>query len=144
MMESVHRWSADKHLAIEPYGLDIVPEFVKAAQCRLPHWADRISVGNIQIWRPVGDRFDFVLIRPEYTPTGRRADMVDHVISHVLKPGGRLIVFVGTEEAGERRVEASITDCGLAVHGRVEVPHPSDSRVVRRLFWIDSPRAEST
>jgi len=65
--------------------------------------------------------------------------MVSHVINHVLQPGGRLIVFVGTEEVGLRRVEASITDQGFMVHGRVEVPHPRDSRVVRRLFWIDKP-----
>jgi hypothetical protein len=65
--------------------------------------------------------------------------MVGHVINHVLKPDGRLIIFVGTEEVALRSVEASITDHGFVVHGRVEVPHPKDSRVVRRLFWIDGP-----
>lgn len=138
LMESVHRWGLAKNLSIEPYGLDIVPEFVEAARRRLPQWADRISVGNIQIWRPADDRFDFVLIRPEFAPAGRRADMVDHAINHAPKPGGRLIVFVGTEEVDSRRVEASITDQGFIVHGRVEVPHAKDSRVMRRLFWIDS------
>jgi 2-polyprenyl-3-methyl-5-hydroxy-6-metoxy-1,4-benzoquinol methylase len=139
LMESVHRWGAAKNLNIEPYGLDIVPEFVELARHRLPHWADRISVGNIRTWQPASDRFDFVLIRPEYAPPGRRADMVGHVINHVLKPGGRLIVFVGTEEVELRRVETSITDHGFIVRGRVEVPHPGDSRLVRRLFWIESP-----
>lgn len=66
--------------------------------------------------------------------------MVRHVIDHVLRPGGRLIVLVGTEEVGSRRTEAGVTDHGFVVHGRVEVPHPRDSRVVRRLFWIDSSR----
>ena len=139
LMEGVQRWGAAKNLHIEPYGLDIVPEFVELARRRLPQWADRISVGNIRTWRPAGERFDFVLIRPEYAPPGRCAAMVSHVINHVLQPGGRLIVFVGTEEVGLRRVEASITDQGFMVHCRVEVPHPRDSRVVRRLFWIDKP-----
>ena len=138
LMESVHRWGATKNLNVEPYGLDIVPEFAERARRRLPHWADRIYVGNIRTWQPVDDRFDFVLIRPEYAPAGRRADMVGHVITHVLKPGGRLIVFAGTEEVGVRGVEASITGHGFIVHGRVEVPHPKNSRVVRRLFWIES------
>jgi len=138
LMESVHRWGATRNLNIEPYGLDIVPESVDLARRRLPQWADRIYVGNIRTWQPADDRFDFVLIRPEYAPAGRSADMVRHLINHVLKPGGRLIVFVGTEEAQVRSVEASITDHGLVVHGRVEVPHPKDNRVVRRLFWIDS------
>jgi 2-polyprenyl-3-methyl-5-hydroxy-6-metoxy-1,4-benzoquinol methylase len=138
LMESVHRWGAARNLVIEPYGLDIVPEFVELARRRLPQWADRIDVGNIRTWQPQGNRFDYVLIRPEYAPASRRADMVRHIVRHVLKPGGRLIVFVGTEEVGSRSVEASITTHGIPVHGRVEIPHPRDSRVVRRLFWIDS------
>ena len=138
LMESVHRWGASKNLDIKPYGLDIVPEFVELARRRLPHWADRIYLGNIRMWQPAGGRFDFVLIRPEYAPAGRRADMVGHVINRVLKPGGRLLVFVGTEEVRLRRAEAGITDHGFVVHGRVEAPHRKDRRVVRRLFWIES------
>jgi 2-polyprenyl-3-methyl-5-hydroxy-6-metoxy-1,4-benzoquinol methylase len=136
LMESVHRWGAARGVDIEPYGLDIVPEFVELARRRLPHWADRIYLGNIRTWKPQGDRFDFVLLRPEYAPPGRRGDMVEHVIKQVLKAGGRLIVFVGTEEVEIRRVEASITDHGFAVDGRVEVRHAENDRLVRRLFWI--------
>jgi len=138
LMESVYRWGASKNLQIEPYGLDIVPEFVELARRRLPHWVDRIFVGNIRTWLPVDDRFDFVLIRPEYAPTDHRVDMVKHVINHVLKTGGRLIVFVGTEEVDLKRVEESITNHGIIVNGSIEIPNPRDNRVVRRLFWIDS------
>jgi SAM-dependent methyltransferase len=137
LMESVRRWGAAKNLDIEPYGLDIVPEFVEGARRRLPQWADRVHLGNIRTWQPAGERFDYVLLRPIYAPPGRRGDMVGHVIDHVLKPGGRLVVFVGTEEVELRSAEASITAHGFTVHGRVEVPHNKDSRVVRRLFWID-------
>jgi SAM-dependent methyltransferase len=137
LMESVQRWGSNKNLTIEPYGLDIIPEFVELARRRLPHWAGRITEGNIRTWKPAGNGFDFVLVRPDYAPPNRRADMVDHVIKHVLKPGGRLIVFVGTEEVGSRSAEASITHQGLTVHGRIEIPHLKDQRVVRRLFWID-------
>jgi 2-polyprenyl-3-methyl-5-hydroxy-6-metoxy-1,4-benzoquinol methylase len=87
LMESVHRWGATRDLRIEPYGLDIVPEFIEHARRRLPHWADRIYVGNIRTWRPADDRFDFVLIRPVYAPPDRRVDMVGHVLHHVLKQG---------------------------------------------------------
>jgi GNAT superfamily N-acetyltransferase/SAM-dependent methyltransferase len=139
MMESVHRWGKAKNLTIEPFGLDIVPEFVERAQSRLPQWADRICVGNIRTWQPSGDWFDFVLLRPIYAPPGRRAAMIGHVIDHVLKPGGRLIVLVGTEEAVLWTAEREISEAGFAVRGRVEIPHPQDEGVVRRLFWIDSP-----
>ncbi|MDQ7793708.1 MAG: class I SAM-dependent methyltransferase [bacterium] len=71
LMESVHRWGAAKGLSIEPYGLDIVPESVRLARLRLPHWAHRIYSGNIRTWRPPGHRFDLALMRPEYAPPGR-------------------------------------------------------------------------
>lgn len=137
LMESVQRWAAARDLRIEPYGLDIVPEFVERARQRLPDWAGRIFLGNIRSWRPPGDRFDFVLIRPEYAPPHRRADLVGHVLAHVLKPDGRLIVYAGTEEVDQRGVEAHIAAQGFCISGRVELPHPRHHRLVRRMFWID-------
>lgn len=141
LMESVQRWGAAKGLRIEPYGLEIVPELAELARRRLPHWRDRIWEGNVRTWEPSGERFDLALVRPEYAPAHRRAEMAGHVIDRVLKPGGRLIVFIGPEEVDCRRVEASVTARGLTIHGRIEVPHPKDSRLVRRLFWIDGPAA---
>lgn len=137
LLESVVRWGAAKGLTIEPYGLDIVPEFVERARQRLPQWTGRFYVGNIRSWQPPGERFDYVLIRPEYAPEARRADMVRHLLAHVLKPDGRLIVFVGAEEADVRRVESAIVAGGFAADGRVEIVHNKDERMVRRLFWID-------
>jgi hypothetical protein len=139
MMESVQRWGAAKNLSIEPYGLEIIPECAEMARRRLPQWAGRIFTGNIRTWRPLGEKFTYVLIRPEYAPPGRRAEMAGHIIDHVLKPGGRLIVFVGTEEAEARSMENSITMHGFVARGRAEIPHPRDNRVMRRIFWIDGP-----
>jgi 2-polyprenyl-3-methyl-5-hydroxy-6-metoxy-1,4-benzoquinol methylase len=137
LMESVVDWGARKDLRIEPYGLDIVSEFVEMARNRLPHWADRIELGNIRTWVPTRQRFDLAIIRPEYAPVNRRTDMVRHILANVLRPDGRLIVFVGTEEIENRSVETSLSGRGITVHGRVEKPHPKDARLVRRLFWID-------
>jgi 2-polyprenyl-3-methyl-5-hydroxy-6-metoxy-1,4-benzoquinol methylase len=138
LMESAHRWGARRNLSIEPYGLDIVPEFVHLARLRLPHWANRIQVGNIRSWQPPNERFDFVLIRPEYAPARRRFEMVRHVLQRVVSPSGRLIVFVGSEETALRQAESSLTSQEIRVHGRIEVPHPRDERLRRRLFWIDA------
>jgi len=141
LMESVYRWGKAKGLIIEPHGLDIIPEFVERARRRLRQWAARIHEGNIRTWRPSGMRFDYVLIRPEYVPTARRGDLARHILEHVLAPGGRLIVFIGAEEAEARTVEASFTRDGLPVHGRVEIPHGKDERLARRFFWVDNPGA---
>lgn len=138
LMESVQKWGANSGLLIEPHGLDIVPEFVDMARRRLPLWAHRIHLGNIRTWRPPNDRFDLAIIRPEYAPPSRRVELVRHVMNHVLGPEGRLIVFVGVEEIACKTVETTMTTAGFTVSGRIEVPHPKDSRVVRRLFWIDA------
>ncbi len=137
MMESLQRWGAAKGLALQPHGLEIVPELAELARRRLPQWHERIYVGNIRTWEPSGQRFDLALVRPEYAPQHRRAEMARHILDRVLTPNGRLIVFVGAEEVAQRRVEASMAGPDLAVHGRVEVPHPGDTRLVRRLFWMD-------
>jgi SAM-dependent methyltransferase len=137
LMESARQWGAEKHLTIEPYGLDIIPELAELARRRLPQWADRIQAGNIRNWQPASQRFDFVLIRPEYAPAARRPEMIRHVVDKVLHPMGRLIVFVGTEETDFRRAESSLSSHGFNITGRAEIPHTKDTRVVRRLFWID-------
>jgi len=141
LMESVHGWGRRKNLAIDPHGLEIIPELARLAMQRLPQWANRIHVGNIRNWSHPFMRFDYVLIRPEYAPVPRRAALVGHVLQYVVKPGGRLIVFVGNEESEERTAEARITSDGIPVHGRVDVPHPKDRRLQRRLFWIDNEYA---
>ncbi len=137
LMQSVQRWGAARGLTIEPNGLEIVPELAELAHRRLPQWRDRIHVGNIRFWQPAGERFDYALLRPEYAPAARRGEMVRHVMRHVVKPTGRLIVFVGAEEADQRRVEQSLAGCGYAVSGRIERPHGEDDRLVRRLLWFD-------
>lgn len=51
-METVRSWAGQDRHAVEPYGLDIAPELAALARSRLPHWADRIWVGNALHWQP--------------------------------------------------------------------------------------------
>jgi 2-polyprenyl-3-methyl-5-hydroxy-6-metoxy-1,4-benzoquinol methylase len=52
LMESVHRWGAARNLVIEPYDLDIVPEFVGAKRN-----------GECYSWRPVQASPFFIIQR---------------------------------------------------------------------------------
>src|SRR5918999_6398425 len=69
LMESVRRWTAERGLAVEPYGLEIALDLAELARRRLPHWADRIFVGNARSWKPPR-RFDFVRTGLEYAQLG--------------------------------------------------------------------------
>ena len=142
LMECVQAWCAERGVAVEPHGLDIAPALAALARSRLPRWADRIFDGNAAVWVPPAP-FDFVRTGLEYVPPDRRRSLVEHLLSHTVAPGGRLLVGPYTEERDETRPrpsqEETVRGWGFAVGGRLERPHPRDDRCIRRLFWIDRP-----
>jgi SAM-dependent methyltransferase len=139
LMECMVPWTRRRGFAIEPYGLDIAPELAGLARRRLPHWADRIALGNALHWLP-SRRFDFVRTGLEYVPVRRQRDLVDHLLRHVVAPHGRLILGVYSEERDETRAgpseEERVAAWGHRIAGRAERPHPRDPRLRYRLFWI--------
>jgi SAM-dependent methyltransferase len=129
LLESMQRWAA-----VEPYGLEISPELAELARRRLPHWADRIWVGNAIEWQPPRHmRFDVIRTGLDYVPEPRRRELVEHLLSF----SRRVVVGVFNEEREERRVEAAAESWGFAVSGRSERPHPHP-RLAYRAFWIDA------
>jgi SAM-dependent methyltransferase len=136
LMECVRRWAAAKGLDVQPYGVDIVADFVELARARLPQWAGRVWVGNV-LSRVPPFRFDAVRVGLEYVPEHRRPDLVEHLLHKALAERGRLIVGPYTEEAEHHATEDDLTAWGHVVAGRSELPH-ADPRVVRRLVWIDA------
>ncbi len=142
LMESVQRWARERGRTVEPYGLDIAPELADLARRRLPHWADRVFVGNAIDWQPPA-RFDFVRTGLEYVPARRQRDLIEHLLGAVVTPGGRLIIGVHKEEKVELQTEPTLEEqvagWGFGIAGRSERPHDTDARFVNRLFWIDTP-----
>lgn len=136
LMECVERWAAEAGHTVEPYGLEISPELAELARRRLPHWADRIFVGNARSWLPPR-RFDFVRTGLDYAPPGRAPELVEHLLGHVVAPDGRLIVGVFNEETERRSTEEAVTSWGFEIAGRLDTPH-RDPRVVYRIFWLDA------
>jgi SAM-dependent methyltransferase len=92
LMESVVAWSAERGTKLEPFGIDISARLATLARQRLPHWRDRIFVGNALDWQPPRT-FDYVRTEIVYAPPARRRDLVAHLLAHVVAPGGRLIVM---------------------------------------------------
>lgn len=88
LLESVVAWSPHR---IEPYGLDFAARLVTLARARLPHWADRVFVGDARTWEPPR-RFDFVRTELVYVDEHERRAYVERLLARLLEPGGRLIV----------------------------------------------------
>lgn len=107
LMESVRTWAAERGFAIEPYGVDLAPGLVALARARLPHWADRIEVGNAVDYRPVGGRrFTFVHALLDLVPDRRRGDLLRHARDVLVAPGGRLLVSHYQGDGGTDRTAA--------------------------------------
>jgi 2-polyprenyl-3-methyl-5-hydroxy-6-metoxy-1,4-benzoquinol methylase len=93
LMESVVQWCGERGVAVEPYGIDLVPELVELARRRLPRWRERLWPGNAVDWvHPEGRRFDSVRIGLAAVPDRHRNALVAHHLAHTVAPGGRLIV----------------------------------------------------
>jgi hypothetical protein len=121
LMESVASWCADRGLAIEPYGVDLAPGLVHLARMRLPHWADRIWVGNAIDWLPPGgQRFDYVHVLLDCVPRPRRADLIRHHLAGTVRAGtGRLLVSnYGPDPAiGNPTVPQALQSLGVRCDG---------------------------
>lgn len=130
LMESVHRWAAEDGTTLEPYGVDASARLVELARSRLPHWRDRLYVGDALTWVPPR-RFDFVHTMVDLVPPGRRAEWLRRMLVEFVAPGGRLVVR-DYEGIGDR-----LRGWGLPVSG-VTV-QPRGDRPPQEAAWMDAP-----
>jgi len=142
LMESVAAWCAERGLAVEPYGVDLGPDLAALARMRLPHWADRIWVGNAIDWAPPdGLRFDYVHLLLDCVPAARHADLVRHHLAATVRPAtGRLLVsdYGANPAAGVVTAASRLRALGYAVAGQSsggDLP----GRPPAPTAWVDAP-----
>lgn len=135
LLVSVRDWAAERGFAIEPYGVDLAAGLVALARARLPHWADRIEVGNAIDYRPAGGgRFTFVHAMLDTVPAGRRAELVRHALAELVAPGGRLLVSHYQGDGGtDRTAREHLTALGFPVTG---ASHARDQPRTATTAWI--------
>lgn len=129
LMESLERWGRERGMAISVFGLDISPRLVALARKRLPHWADRIAIGNVMTWSPPR-RFDVVHTGLDYVPAARRRDLVERILGELVVPGGRLVLRAErVRDPGDE-----LRAMGFECHP-LEAVHPR-SGALRRTSWV--------
>jgi SAM-dependent methyltransferase len=137
LMESMHRWGAERGKVVEPYGLDISWRLAALARHRLPHWADRIFCGNALDWTPPR-RFDVVNFGFEYVPPDRQRALIEHLLNDVLTPGGRLVLRPDRLSPDRPSPTDRFAAVGFEPAGTAEAVHPRNGEV-RRTAWLQAP-----
>jgi trans-aconitate methyltransferase len=139
LMECLVRWTTHR---IEPYGLDLSPTLADLARRRLPHWADRIFVGNALTWQPPR-RFDFVRTELVYVPAQRQRAFVQRLLDDIVAAGGRLIVCgYGSPRSNvpTHPVRQLVRTYGFEPETEREVEAPEGGGAVVELTVIRAPR----
>ncbi|MBA3798107.1 MAG: hypothetical protein H0X18_03160 [Geodermatophilaceae bacterium] len=138
LMESLVDWAAEDGLVVEPYGVEISIPLADLARRRQPRWSHRIWTANVLDWQPPR-QFDVVRTGLDYVPPPRRADLVAHLLEHVVATGGRLVVGVFNEESGRDILEREVRSWGYQIAGRASRAHRHPA-LSYKAFWIDAAR----
>jgi SAM-dependent methyltransferase len=139
LMEDVARWAEQDGYGVEPYGLDISEALAALARRRLPHWRDRIFVGNALDWTPPR-RFDYARTELVYVPRHRRREYVERLLADVVAPGGVLILCsYGSSRPEGKRGEPLVDELeawDLNIAGTRDLISPQHSFVITRVVWL--------
>lgn len=91
LLECCLRWTEERGLVLEPFGLDLSEKLIELAKRRLPRYANNFFVGNAMNWIPP-QRFDFVRTELVYVPAESERDYARFIIENHLNPDGKLLV----------------------------------------------------
>jgi SAM-dependent methyltransferase len=91
LLECVLRWTAQRGLEIDPYGLDFSACLLELAKKRLPQYAGHLYLGNAFDWEPPR-KFDFVRTELVYVPGEYERQFIERLLDRFVASGGKLLV----------------------------------------------------
>jgi SAM-dependent methyltransferase len=136
LLECLLEWGAERGLSLEPFGVDCGVGLIELARQRLPGFRDHFLVANAWGWEP-RRRFQYVYSVFDCVPSSNLGAFVQHLMSMVVAPGGRLILGAyGSRSRGETPapLHVMLAGMGYVVAGSVAAGEPETVRFV----WIDA------
>jgi len=137
LLESLIAWANERGIAIEPHGIDLVPELVDLARLRLPRYASNFAAANAFTWQaPL--RYDYVHLLLESAPPSRHREYFSRLLQSAVAPGGLLIAsHYGSRSKRESPIDVAryLTGLGFEVAGQAAASE-RDGFVITRTAWI--------
>ncbi|HSL60124.1 MAG TPA: hypothetical protein VK866_19915 [Acidimicrobiales bacterium] len=136
LLATLPTWAAERGIAIEPHGLELLPAVADLARTLLPSLAERIWTGSVMSWTPPM-RFRYVTVVDDVVPPARLGDLVGHLLHRCMEPGGRLIVSSYTNTGEEpRALVADLTAVGYRPDGVIHIDRPGRAPLLT--VWLDA------
>ena len=107
LLECCLKWTGERDIEIEPFGLDISEKLIELAKERLPQYADNLFIGNALTWFPPR-RFDYVRTELVYVPAEYEKRYIEFLLKNHLNPGGRLLIANYGEGLTQQEIEKGI------------------------------------
>jgi 2-polyprenyl-3-methyl-5-hydroxy-6-metoxy-1,4-benzoquinol methylase len=139
LLECLMAWAKERDIAIEPHGIDLVPELIELARERLPAYAANFAAANAFTWKS-SRRYDYVHLLLESAPPLHHREYLRRFFDTSVAPGGRLIVSnYGSRSKNELPIDVAgyLGELGFEVAGSAAASE-DDGFVLTRTAWIES------
>ena len=107
LLECCLKWTAERNIGIEPFGLDFSEKLLGLAWKRLSNYSHNFFVGNALTWLPPR-RFDFVRTELVYVPAEYEKRYIEFILKNHLNPGGKLLMANYGEGLTKQEMERGI------------------------------------
>jgi 2-polyprenyl-3-methyl-5-hydroxy-6-metoxy-1,4-benzoquinol methylase len=138
LLECLITWASGRGIAIEPHGIDLVPELIELARKRIPAHASNFAAANAFTWI-APRRYDYVHLLLESAPPSRHREYLRRILDSAVARGGRLIVSnYGSRSKSESPIDVAgyLSSLGFAVAGSATASE-HDGFVMTRTAWIE-------
>jgi 2-polyprenyl-3-methyl-5-hydroxy-6-metoxy-1,4-benzoquinol methylase len=91
LLESLVKWTGERGIKLEPYGIDLSEKLITVAKERLKGYTNNLVVGSVTKWvTPL--KFDYIRTELGYVLDESQEQYLNKLASSFLNPDGRLII----------------------------------------------------
>ena len=120
LLECVLKWTAERGVAIIPFGLDLSAKLIELARQRLPKYRENLYVANAWEWDSP-TRFDYVRTEVSYVPESLQRQYIQRIVETCLTDSGRVLVTEyrsRKDSISEPWIDRTLRDWGFTIVGQ--------------------------